>query len=166
VQKRDFLRRHRPALGRGFLLERARLVVTPEGLGAVVRALAGRDPGLGGPALEFARRVLQRLRDVLQQDGLACRIATSLAPARGVAPDEGGAETPATVKQQLRAAGALHAIAEGGTAAIILPGERPPSAEQVADWLRWTWQQTDVSRVRFLRAQSAEQQLTMPWLEP
>jgi hypothetical protein len=166
VQKRDFLRRQRPALGRGFLLERARLVVTPEGLGEVVRALAGGDLAAGGPALEFARRVLQRLRDVLRQDGLACRIATCLDAAPGVAPVEGEAETTATVKQQLRAAGSLHAVAEGGTARIVLPGERPPGPEQIADWLRWAWQQTDVTRVRFHRPAPTQQQLTVPWPEP
>jgi hypothetical protein len=166
VQKRDFLRRHRPALGRGFLLERARLVVTPEGLGEVVCVLAGGDLPSRGPALEFARRVLQRLRDVLRQDGLACRIATCLDAAPGVAPVEGEAEPPATVKQLLRTAGSLHAVAEGGTAQIILAAERPPSAEQIADWLRWAWHQTDVNRLRFLRAAPKQQQLIVPWPEP
>jgi hypothetical protein len=166
VQKRDFLRRHRPALSRGFLLDRARLVVTPEGLCEGVRALAGRDLASGGPALEFARRVLQRLRDVLRHDGLACRIIPCLDAAPGLHAPEAEGEETATVKQQLRAAGSLHAVAEGGTVGIALPEERPPSAEQVADWLRWAWQQTDVGRVRFLRAAPTQEQLTVPWPEP
>jgi hypothetical protein len=165
VQKRDFLRRHRPALSRGFLLERARLVVTPAGLGEVVRTVASRDLASGGPALEFARRVVQRLRDVLRQDGLACRIVTCLDAAPAGSPVEVEADATATVKQQLRAAGSLHAVAERGTAAVVLPVERPPSAEQVADWLRWAWQQTDVGRVRFVLEMKTPQQLTVPWPE-
>src|SRR5260370_14053613 len=44
VQKREFLRRigkDRPALLRGFLLGRARLVAAPVGLESVVRAMTG-----------------------------------------------------------------------------------------------------------------------------
>jgi hypothetical protein len=165
AQKRDFLRRHRPAIGRGFLLERARLVVTPVGLGEVVQTFTGRDVASGGPALELARGVIQRLCDVLRQEGLASRIATCVDAAPDGLLPEHDREATTTVKQQLRAAGSLHAIAEGGTAGFVLPVEKPPLAEQVADWLRWAWQQTDVSRVRFLRPAQTQKQLTVPWPE-
>src|SRR5262249_15022310 len=76
VQKRDFLRRHRagrPALTRGFLLDRARLIVTPVGLSAVAARRSG-----GGSAADFARQIVQRLDTALRQDGLACRLETAL----------------------------------------------------------------------------------------
>src|SRR5262249_18735024 len=57
TQKRDFLRRHsqaRPNLIRGFLLERARLVIVPMELESLVQSVIGRSIGSGGTALEFA----------------------------------------------------------------------------------------------------------------
>jgi hypothetical protein len=172
VQKREFLRRHsedRPDLTRGFLLSRARLVAAPVGLEAVARAFTGCGLCEGKPAVDFTRRVVQRLRDVLRQDGRACLVETCLdAPSLGfrlgAAEGEVAGLTPwdagAEVKHQLRAAGALHAAAEMGTAAVLLP-DAAPSAEELAGWLRWAWKQTDVTRVRFLRAAPAHRQLTL-----
>jgi hypothetical protein len=190
VQKRDFLRRHsqeRPAVTRGFLLDRARLVVAPVGLDAAVGALAGGPPSEGGAALEFARQVVQRLRDVLRQDGQACRLETCLDGSRlsaiGHRPSavgqtgngsgsSSGREPTAESRQpigdgkaQLRLAGALHGAADLGTAVVVLDPARPPAPEQVADWLRWAWQQTDVARVRLARPAAADRQLTVPWPE-
>jgi hypothetical protein len=162
VQKRDFLRRHsqeRPAVTRGFLLDRARLVVAPVGLDAAVAALTGGSPWEGGASLEFARQVVQRLGDVLRQDGQACRLETCLDGSR-LAP-----AAPADGKAQLRAAGALHAAADLGTAVVVLDPGSPPAPEQVADWLRWAWQHTDLARVRLVRPAAADRQLTVPWPE-
>ncbi|HXG08836.1 MAG TPA: ATP cone domain-containing protein [Gemmataceae bacterium] len=194
VQKRDFLRRHgedRPDVMRGFLLQRARLVAAPVGLEAVARLFTGRGLCEGKPAVDFTRQTVQRLREVLRQDGRACLLETCLdAPPlhfrldpanpdsiEDVAPGQEGSavgeqnfpaeqaanlgawDTVAEVKAQLRAAGALHAAAETGTAAVFLPTE--PTAEQVADWLRWAWQHTDIARLRFLRLAPAPQQLTL-----
>ena len=164
VQKRDFLRRHsqdRPAVIRGFLLDRARLVVAPVGLDAAVAALTGHPSPEGGAALEFARQVVQRLREVLRQDGQACRLETCLDGSR-LSP---AGRLPGDGKAQLRAAGALHGGADLGTAVVVLDPGRPPAPEQVADWLRWAWQQTDVARVRLVRPAAADRQLTVPWPE-
>jgi hypothetical protein len=164
VQKRDFLRRHshgRPALARVFLLERARLVVVPVGLEAAVQTLAGRGLGAGGPGLELAREIVLRFRDVLQRDGQACRLeacldsaaeftihdradaaAPALASVAGLTPWDASAP----IKGQLRAAGALHGTAGGGSMALLTP-DRPPSAEDLVALLRYAWQQTDVVRL-------------------
>jgi hypothetical protein len=163
VQKREFLRRHsagRPAITRGFLLDRARLVVAPVGLGSAVRALVGSDPGAGGPALGFARQVVQRLRDVLRQEGAAARLETCIDRAWPEAMAEPSPEIPvADAKSQLRAAADL------GTAALLLDAEHPPAVEQAAGWLRWAWQHTDLGRLRLVRQAGAPQQLTVPWPE-
>jgi hypothetical protein len=176
VQKREFLRRQaadRPALGRGFQLERARLMVAPVGLETAVRALTGK--GLcDGKAPAFARQVVQRLREVLTEDGRACLLDTCLDTPAWFTLGAGPADEPsrvagltawdaaAPVKVQLRAAGALHAAAGGGTAAVLFSAERAPGAEQLAEWLRGAWRQTDVGRVCFVRPGPAHRQLTLP----
>ena len=166
VQKRDYLRRREavpgaPPVTSGFLLDRARLAAAPVGLDAVVQAFTGRGLCSGGAALEFGKQIVQTLHDVLRQDGGQTRLATCLdgpddfhfgegltvARAAGLTPWDAAAP----VKHQLRAAGALHAAAEGGTSALFLPDDPRPTAEAVADWLRLAWKQSDVSRVRLLR---------------
>src|SRR5262249_34497514 len=88
VQKREFLRRQErtraerppdvPAVTSGFLLDRARLVVAPVGLDRVVETFTGRGLTAGGTSLDFGRQVVQRLRDVLRQDGRASHLETCL----------------------------------------------------------------------------------------
>ncbi len=159
VQKREFLRRQE-RFQSGFLLDRARLVVAPVGLDAVVRTVTGAGLCAGG--LDFGRQIVQTLRDVLRKDGALSRLDTCLD-----GPDDfrvgDGARTAETFagltpwddtvapKQQLKAAGALHALAEGGTAAVILSDEARLTAKTVADVFRSAWKQTDVNRVRLLR---------------
>jgi hypothetical protein len=178
VQKRDFLRRHaprRPEISRGFLLDRARLVVVPVGLEAAVRELTGEGLCGGGAGFEAAVQVVQRLRDVLRQDGRGYRLETAVDSAADFTI---GGQAPATAAQtagltawdeeaaarpQLKAAGALHA-AEAGTAAVLIPASGTLTAEEVADLLKFAWQQTDVVRLRFVRAGSPSRQLTAPWV--
>jgi len=183
TQKRDFLRRHgqgRPALTRGFLLQRAHLVLAPLGLEAAVRRLHGR--GLCEPAgIEFGRKIILRLREALRQDGAAHHLDTCLdgpatmrlgdaaLHAAPLAPEDVAGATcwdPAPpIKHQLRASGPLHAVAERGTAAIFLPSEPSPTIEEIIDLLRHAWQKTDVVRLRLLRDAGPPLQLTAPWNE-
>ncbi len=177
VQKRDFLRRHsqeRPAVTRGFLLDRARLVVAPVGLDPAVRLLLGRSPWEDKAALDLARQAVARLADVLRQDGQAYRLETCLDGSsllvEGWGPDGNGEEPVwpgacAEGKAQLRAAAALHAAADLGTQVLLLDPERLPAPAQVAEWLRWTWTQADVVRLRLVRLTAAAEQLTVPWPE-
>jgi hypothetical protein len=178
ARKREFLR-HRThdqdGIHRGFLLDRARLVVVPVGLEAVVRALAGAGPCASRPALELARKVVQRLREVLDRDGPAAQLDACLDGADGFALEAGRPVDPggiagltpwdaaAPLKSQLRAAGPLHAGADMGTVAVVVPEGRRLAAEEVADLLRWAGRQTDVVRLRFVRLCPPPQQLTAPW---
>lgn len=182
VQKREFLRRQErarpekgsPALTSGFLLDRARLVVAPLGLDSVVHALTGKGLCAGGPGLDLDRQIVQRLRDVLRQDGRASHLETCLdgpcsfhldgaVPAGPIAPETAGL-TPwdgaAPIKNQLRAGGALHAVAEHGTLALFVPEEQTVTPEQVYDYLRTGWRQTEIVRVRIVRAGPTHRQLT------
>lgn len=171
AQKRDFLRRHgtdRPALARGFLLDRARLVAAPIGLDQAVTALLGEEPAAGGRAQDLARQIMRRLQEVLQHDGRAshldaCLDGSRLAAATFLPEDEGcpwaGAATT-DAKSALRTAGAVSTAVDVGTVVLIVPDQQPPNAEQAAEWLRRTWKQTDVARVRLARITARPQQLT------
>jgi hypothetical protein len=168
VQKRAFLRRLTsrlaPALGGGFLLDRARLVAVPIGLDRVVSDLTGRGLAAGGAALDLGRQALQRLRDVLRLEGRRVGLETCLdgpfdfrlgtsAPGWPAAEEVAGLtpwDATATPKGQWRAGGVLHAVAEGGTLALFLPADREVSPEEPADWLGAMWRQTEVQRVRIL----------------
>lgn len=178
-QKRDFLRRHRlgrPGVTRGFLLNRARLLLAPIGLDEAIRVLLGR--GLdSAPGLELAQRMVRELRQILRHDGAAAHLDTCLdAPANFTLDEEPltfarpaslvagltpwTSETPA--KDQLRLAGVLHAK-ESGTAAVLLAQDHPIAAEQAADLLRFAWLQTEIVRLRFVRLAQPQRQLMAPW---
>jgi hypothetical protein len=176
LRKREFLRRHgphRPALLRGFLLERARLVVTPVGLEEVVQQLVGRSPWAGGAGLEFGRRVVQRLHTALRQDGQACRLETTVSdpPAAGGHRAHGQltcqppwpiAESRKSLTDQLRAAGPIHDVADLATVTVRLPGA---SAGDVVQLLQDVWKKTDLVRVLLLHPPSAVRQMTASWAE-
>lgn len=155
TQKREFLRRHaalRPALTRGFLLERARLVIVPVGLGEAVRALTGRDAWGSAPGLDYARQVGLRLQEVLRQDGQTMRLETvvSWRADDALAPEPVWpiAELRKPLADQLRAAAPLHALGELGDIVVQPPGV---SVEEFAELLHAVWRQTEVVRLRVQR---------------
>jgi hypothetical protein len=158
VQKRAFLRKQErlrpqpspdaPAVSAGFLLDRARLVVAPTGLEEVVKQFTGSVPLGGGAALDFARDIVVRLRDVLRQDGRQSLLDACV--------DSSGSFTlsgdAVSVRDLLRASGTLHAAAESGTLTFHFAKANPPSDAEVVDLLNQAWQRTDVVRLRFVGA--------------
>ena len=132
----------------------------------------------GGAALDFGRQIVQRLRDVLRQDGRIAHLDTCvdgpfgfrLADASAMTRDEWPIaeevagltswDATAALKSQLRSAGVLQGVAEHGTLALFISDERAPTAEQVADWLRTAWQQSDAVRLRLVRGAVPPRQLT------
>jgi hypothetical protein len=172
AQKRAFLRRQsqdRPA----FLLDQARLVAVPVGLEAVVRDVLGLGLCAGGAGLEFAHQILQRIHQVLDTDGRACHLECCVDSAADFRADWPAAAvaglTPwdpaARPRSQLKTAGALHGLAERGTAAVLLEGEGLPNTDETVDLLRYAWQHTQVARLRLLRAGRPQRQLVAPWEE-
>jgi hypothetical protein len=146
VQKRAFLRRAAISLGRGFLLDRAVLVVMPLGLDEVVGRFTARSLVQGGEALDLARRILLRLRDVLMQDGRLVGLETCL---------EGDFDTglvqpfpEAPVEQQIEAADTLQAVTGCGTLALVLNEEAEPV--RVVERLGRLWKQTAIQRVHLV----------------
>jgi ATP cone domain len=184
AQKRNFLRRQdrgQGGLTRGFLLDRARLVVTPVGLEAAVRTLTGECLGGPGAGPALARKVVQRLREVLRLEGPAYQLDACLDGVDGFALERdrgtGKAGAPlhpslvagltawdaaAAPRHQLRAAGPLQA-ADLGTAAVLLPGDRALPAEEAAELLRYAGRHTEVVRLRFVQDAAPGRQLTAPW---
>src|SRR5207302_5311630 len=86
AQKRNFLRRQiygRPNINRGFILDRARLVVVPVGLDHAVHTLVGHRLCATGSAREFAQQVVNSLHTVLQTDGQSNLLDTGIDSALG-----------------------------------------------------------------------------------
>lgn len=162
--RQDYLRKYgRPAAARGFLVERARLVVVPVGLEAVARQFTGRGLCPAGSGIDFARQMVERLREALASDRTRALEAVLDSPPPRPAwqadEDEPDAITApgltawdpdAPPKQQLRAAAALHDSA-GGTAELLLLTDEIPSAEEAVRLLQFAWGQTGVVRCRFRR---------------
>jgi hypothetical protein len=177
VQKRAAMRRRgAPALGRGFLLDRARLVVAPVGLDATVRALLGRGLCENQQGLTFACRLVRRMREVLVEDGRGLLVESCLETpwdfrlegATGAEPGENVAgvtvwDAAASPRSQLRATGVLHEVSQSGTAALLLPWDHPVSADEVLNLLEHTWRQTDIMRLRVVRS-GRRQQASLPGL--
>ncbi len=174
VQKREYLRRlercrplpspDAPVLTSGFLLDRARLVVAPVGLDCVVQTFFKKGLSAGGAALEFGRQIVQRLREVLRQDGRNVHLDTCLdgpfdfhLESKGPRSENAAGltawDTAAALKSQLRSAGLLQGVAEHGTLALFLSKENRLSPDDLADWLHSAWLHSDVVRVHLLDAE-------------
>ncbi|MBL8797518.1 MAG: hypothetical protein JNM56_26700 [Planctomycetia bacterium] len=175
VQKREFLRRHsqgRPALTQGFVLDRARLVVVPIGLEAAVRTLTERGLAGGGPGLEAASHLLAELRAALEREGRARYLEVCLdsAPAFAMSADADGRpehtagvtawDVQATPRQQLKASAALPAAS---SAAILLDGLQPLSADEALHLLRAAWQQSDLTRLHLRQVRGVRQAAPVLW---
>jgi hypothetical protein len=129
--------------------------------------------------LDFGRQIVQRLRDVLRQDGRNAHLDTcvdgpfrfrlaettsAMADAWPAIEEAAGLTSwgaTATLKSQLRSAGVLQGVAEHGTLALFVSEETTPSPEEIADWLQTAWRQTDVVRLHLIRPTIGRHQLTL-----
>jgi len=113
IQKRNFLRSlvGRPILARGFLVDRARLLVVPVGLNQVVEQLLGQ--GMEGSKLsfDFGRQIVETLQNSLHYEGLATNLEIAVDGPKG----EFVAFSGPLDSKKLQAAGILHGIAGFGT---------------------------------------------------
>lgn len=146
VQKRDFLRRQataRPALRRGFLLDRSRLVVVPVGLWTAVRAL-----GSARPARELAREILQQLQQNLMRDGPACQLEATLGHKPSGFPHAAAQDLTAELYPFL--GGDPKSFPESGLLNLALPSEASPAVDELVSLLEKVWRTTDTARLRFV----------------
>jgi hypothetical protein len=158
VQKRDFLRRRgvvqsgaRPA----FLLDRAHLVLAPIGLDQVTGVLIGQAPAADDARLNLAKCIVERLRDVVREDGQSRHLEACLDGSRLFAH-----ESPKDLKSQLQVAAVLHEAAELSTVSLHVANGDTPRPEQLAEWLRWTWKRTDARCVRIVPVAAGQKQMT------
>jgi hypothetical protein len=183
AQKRAFLHCHHPALFEDHRFAEARFVIVPVGLDAVVHAVSGRGLCEGERGLELGRQIIARLKAVLQHDGesnhVRCcldsavqfgvhdasdDICMSLAPTgRENAAGLTAWDAEADMRRQLQAAGVLHAVANGGTAAALVPRSKSLPVEDFADLLQYAWHHTEVVRLRLVRTGTQPRQMTATW---
>ena len=181
VQKRDFLRKDwakRPGLAPGFLLDRARLLVQPVGLDWVVATLLGQAPAESDAALDFGRRIVGRLRDVLSEDGRSRHLEVGMdgtlvhsnpkSETRNSNQDFGirnsdfgfsTAARPADIKDQVRVAADLHETTHLGTVTLRWCADAPPGPEEIVSSLHWLWKRSQVGRVRLARGAQLSRQI-------
>jgi hypothetical protein len=152
--KFDFLRKHsRPEVRRGFLLERARMLVVPIGLEAAVRLLTDHPVSDDSLGVETAKAIVQGLRHALDQDP-----PRNLEACIDSFPWLGGEDRIAGVtpwdaesmpRLQIKASGQLHSLAGAGGAHIRLGPQTAFSPEELANLLRIAWHQTELHRLQF-----------------
>jgi hypothetical protein len=174
VQKREFLRnqatRH-PAITRGFLLDRARLMVEPVGLELAVRSMLGVGLCASQEALDLARHTVEQIGVALENDGRSRHLEVCLdGPASFSCEGPASSDSVSGLTrcdmnisplEQVRVAESLHAQ----SVVVLLPAERLPAAESLADLLRHVWRKTGIARVRFKRLEDLQRQLTVNWGE-
>jgi hypothetical protein len=182
TQRRDFLRRYseaRPDLRSGFLLDRARLVLTPIGLEAVVQRFTGRGLCDDGGGANFGRQIVEHLMKALRVDSRHRYLESTLDSAGPLSfdnqsplprsPEKAAGLTCwdplMPLRHQLQGAGQLQAVTKTGTALLLLSAEHSITAEQVIDLLQRAWQETEISRLRLQRLRSAQPSHTALWHE-
>ena len=145
VQKRNYHRRHSPELTRGFLLERARLIVVPWLLD-VVGAVTGALPAQSKLALDFARQILQTLREAADREGRNAGMDVVLTDSEGVSMTE-LVLTKAEIGAQQSAASALLEIVHDGCFRV---SGRQLTTDAMWQYLRWAAKTAHIPRIRFI----------------
>lgn len=150
----DFLRKHsRPEVRRGFLLERARMLVVPIGLEAAVRLLSDHPISDDSLGVETAKTIVQGLRQAMDQD--PPRNLESCIDSFPWLGDEGmiAGVTPwddeSMPRLQIKSAGQLHSLAGAGVGQIHLGPLSAFAPEELANLLRIAWHQTELHRLQF-----------------
>ena len=153
AQKRKFLRSlpDRSALKRRFLIDRAAAVVVALGLDDAVRSITGECMTRSPLSLDFARQILQTLKDAMQSAGRAIHLDFRLEC--GAMPTAAGA---LPLLKQLEIAGKLHATS-AGTATLSLTDEKQADIEL----LRSAWA-SPIARLRVQRVGMTLQQGELP----
>jgi ATP cone domain len=172
TQKRSLLRRlkeENSLLAQGFFLEKARVILAPIGLDAVVREFMGegccsRAPAPGG----FACQILEKIRNTAREDGKALLLDAVIDsplfdlsfPAVAQTMDSAGAieqtagvttwDDQAPLLRQVNACGSLHEAAQGGTALIQVSKAVTDAVEDLVDALKHAWAKTNVLALRFV----------------
>lgn len=173
LQKRGYLRdslSESSSARQGFLLERARLLVTPIGLEHAVRLVTGQSLFAESHALEFAQKIIQQMVDALTQKSLPTGLdwcmdsspgTKLLSDIHGQMKADTKSDPGVPIPRQIQILGSLHSITRSGTGEILLPQDTMTSPDQVVHWLHKAWKQGNVNRLRFVQSSAAPQQLSL-----
>lgn len=167
LQKREFVRRHLAGVDAA-LVDRAALVVGPAGLDWIVRHILGRGMAENESATSFAGQLVRQLRSALEREARAfslpiridCWSSDTLVDSLesghgdeylvGLSP-----WAPAAgMRQQIAAAGRVHAAAGGGTLLCPLSESSSPTTEKLANLMQWAAEHSDLTRVRWIPRQA------------
>jgi hypothetical protein len=155
VQKRQFLRGDEAdaVLERSLLRERARLLVAPIGLEAVVRQLTASDLGGSKEAVDVGRRILQQLSETLAAEGQRRLVDCVIdAPHCLGESQEPGEFVLAPARQQLRFWDRPHSGTPAGSSMVSIDEGAGP--REVAELLEFAWNDTGIGRLRLQRRPS------------
>lgn len=140
LARQEWLRQHGPPYVRsGFLLDRATLVLVPEGIAEVTQTLVGEPMTPGSLGLDWARQCLRTLREAGEQEPPQ-RFEVILEPIWNA-----GLEA-LTWKQQCKVAASLRHCS--GTGSMVLPVSANTSITQVLDAVE-SARKADLPRLRF-----------------
>ena len=172
TQKRTYLRRLRDTnsiLAHGFFLEKARVVVVPIGLDAVVTDLMGESCCSRTAApLALACQILEKIRTALHEDGRALLLDAVLdSPLVDDQFELGARDSDTTMNlehlagvtvwddeapliRQIGVSGSLHEAARGGTALVRMTAAAPPARDDLVQAVQHAWHKTNLLALRFV----------------
>ena len=145
AQRRNYLRRRDGDLSRGFLLDRARLLIEPWDLEEVVEAISGADYWQSKLALDTGRQLVQTLQDAAREAGRSAGLEVVVANFQGVEIYE-SLFKPDELASAWQAAGSLLEGMDGG---VVYVRRAEPSLDAVWRHLRHALKSTGVSKVCF-----------------
>lgn len=148
VQRRNYLRRHCPDLSRGFLLDRARLIINPCQIVEAVHRLVGAYPHQSRMALDVGRQILQVLADAAERESRTASLDIAVVYQRRV--DLAAPETE--MNTQLNTGGALMQTVQDGFLRLRTP---PLSSAELWRHLRTAWRVPGISRLMFFPSDAA-----------
>lgn len=145
VQRRTYLRRHHADLCRGFLLERARVVIEPWDLEEVIEAITGVPYWKSKLALDVGLQIMQTLQVAAHAASRAVGLEVVVANFQGVEIDEHFLK-PDDLDSAWQAAGSLLENMDGG---VVYVQRAEPSLDAVWRHLRHAWKSSGVSSISF-----------------
>ncbi len=147
--RQDYLRKHGdPYLREAFLLDRAKLVVSPIDLDGAVRSVLGNESSKTNAAAEFAGQVLAEIQEALLTDrprSMFCHLDTALNMNDAISLRD----THLPPRQQVRHGATLQRRAGGGMLELFLNHQTKIDSNQVVELLHFA-QQSEVARLQIL----------------
>ncbi len=155
-QKQAFVKLHakNPLVASAFTIERSVGVIVPLGLAEVVRALTGERLTRSPLSLDFAERILSRIKATLEDASRSANVELRVDNPTNAEPWSSDSALP--IDEQLVLAGRLHAAADGGAA--ILPIDADSDPEALSRHLRRALETSTVRSVTLCRTASGVKQ--------